>query len=210
VATTAEQNFYEVLEVSPEATLQEIERAYRIARATYQPSSVATYSLWSEAETGEILRRVEEAYVVLSDARLRREYDARLRRDGAGAPARPAREPARTAPASPPLPGWTPLAPQQASTPALELDDLAEPPDGVYDGRALRRIRLSRGIELEEISAVTKINETYLRYLEEDRYPELPAPVYVRGFLREYARYLRLDPRRVTESYMTRVQEAQR
>ncbi len=203
MATTAEQNLYEVLEVSPEATLQEIERAYRIARATYQPSSVATYSLWSEAESGEILRRVEDAYVVLSDARLRREYDARLRRDGAGAPApvRPPREPiARPAPSAPPLPGWTPVQ----RPPALELDDSVEPEDGVYDGRALRRIRLSRGIELEEISAVTKINETYLRYLEEDRYPDLPAPVYVRGFLREYARYLRLDPRRVTESYMTR------
>jgi len=141
--------------------------------------------------------------VVLSDARLRREYDARLRRDGAGAPApRPAREPiaARQPPPAPPLPGWTPVT--QPAT--LELDEPAEPTDGVYDGRALRRIRLSRGIELEEIAAVTKINETYLRYLEEDRYPDLPAPVYVRGFLREYARYLRLDPGRVTESYMTR------
>jgi flagellar biosynthesis protein FlhG len=203
-----EQNFYEVLEVSPEATLAEIERAYRIARATYQPNSLATYSLFNESESGEILRRVEEAYVVLSDARLRREYDARLRRDGSGPPLRP---PAREAPPRPPAPaplgpGWTPV--QQS--PALELDESLEPADGVYDGRALRRIRLSRGIELEEISAVTKINETYLRYLEEDRYPELPAPVYVRGFLREYARYLRLDPRRVTESYMTRASGAAR
>jgi flagellar biosynthesis protein FlhG len=203
-----EQNFYEVLEVSPEATLSEIERAYRIARATYQPNSLATYSLFNESESGEILRRVEEAYVVLSDARLRREYDARLRRDGSGPPVRPpAREAAPRPTASAPLaPGWTPV---QAS-PALELDESLEPTDGVYDGRALRRIRLSRGIELEEISAVTKINETYLRYLEEDRYPELPAPVYVRGFLREYARYLRLDPRRVTESYMTRASAAPR
>jgi flagellar biosynthesis protein FlhG len=203
LATTAERDFYEVLEVSPEATLQEIERAYRIARATYQPSSVATYSLWSEAETAEILRRVEEAYVVLSDARLRREYDARLRRDLGPAPARPAREPAARPPAAPPVPGWTPVG-SAAPPPALDLDLGVEPEDGVYDGRTLRRIRLSRGIELEEISAVTKINETYLRYLEEDRYPDLPAPVYVRGFLREYARYLRLDPRRVTDSYMSR------
>jgi flagellar biosynthesis protein FlhG len=202
VATIAEQNYYEVLEVSPEATLQEIERAYRIARATYQSTSVATYSLWSEAETMEILRRVEEAYAVLSDARRRREYDARLRRDGGPPPARPARDAAVRAPVAPPLPGWTPGP--AASAPALELDLPGEPEDGVYDGRALRRIRMSRGVELEEIASVTKINETYLRYLEEDRYLDLPAAVYVRGFLREYARYLKLDPRRVTESYMAR------
>ena len=77
-----DQNLYEVLEVASDGTLQQIERAYRIARATYQPGSVATYSLYSEEENVAILSRIEEAYSVLSDARLRREYDARLRREG--------------------------------------------------------------------------------------------------------------------------------
>jgi curved DNA-binding protein CbpA len=202
VGQLSEQSYYEVLEVSPEATLQEIERAYRIAKATYQPNSLATYSLFSESESAEILRRVEDAYAVLSDARLRREYDARLRREGGGA-ARPgpARETARPPLREPDAPGWA--TPRSAPTPA-ELEDSLEPDDGVYDGRALRRIRLSRGIELEEIASVTKIKEAWLRLLEDNRYSELPAAVYVRGFLREYARYLRLDPRRVTESYMSR------
>ncbi len=200
----SEQSYYEVLEVSPDATLQEIERAYRIARATYQPSSLATYSLYSESESAEILRRVEDAYAVLSDARLRREYDARLRRESSGGGARtaPARESARPPLREPDAPAWvTPRPP----APAAELEESLEPDDGVYDGRALRRIRLSRGIELEEIAAVTKIKEAWLRLLEDNRYSELPAAVYVRGFLREYARHLRLDPRRVTESYMSRI-----
>jgi curved DNA-binding protein CbpA len=202
VGQLSEQSYYEVLEVSPEATLQEIERAYRIAKATYQPNSLATYSLFSESESAEILRRVEDAYAVLSDARLRREYDARLRREGGGA-ARPgaARETARPPLREPDAPGW---ATPRAAQPQAELEDSLEPDDGVYDGRALRRIRLSRGIELEEIASVTKIKEAWLRLLEDNRYSELPAAVYVRGFLREYARYLRLDPRRVTESYMSR------
>jgi flagellar biosynthesis protein FlhG len=60
-------------------------------------------------------------------------------------------------------------------------------------------------VELEDISVTTKINETYLRFIEENRYQDLPAPVYVRGFLREYAKCLHLDPNRVTQSYMERL-----
>ena len=47
-----EHTLYELLEVGPGATLQELERAYRIARVTYQPSSAATYSIFSEEENG--------------------------------------------------------------------------------------------------------------------------------------------------------------
>ena len=74
----AEQSHYEVIEAPLDGTPQQIERAYRIARSTYQPSSAATYSLFSAEDSAAILRRIDEAYAVLSDARLRREYDARL------------------------------------------------------------------------------------------------------------------------------------
>jgi cytoskeletal protein RodZ len=66
---------------------------------------------------------------------------------------------------------------------------------------------MSRGIELEEIAAVTKINERYLRSIEENRYGDLPASVYVRGFLKQYARTLHLDVRRVADTYMARYDE---
>ena len=200
----SEQNFYKTLEVSPDATLQTIERAYRIARATYHPTSAATYSVFSEEENAEILRRVEEAYAVLSQARLRREYDARLRREELGERPRPAREAPLVAP--PPLRAEPVMSPPAA--PQIELD-LApvEPDDGGYDGPVLRRIRMSRGIELEEISVLTKVNEFYLQCIETNRYRELPATVYVKGFLREFAKCLRLDPRRVAESYTERSRE---
>ena len=200
----SEQNFYKTLEVPPDATLQTIERAYRIARATYHPTSAATYSVFSEEENGEILRRVEEAYAVLSQARLRREYDARLRREELGDRPRPARE---SAPAAPP-PLRAELAVSPPAPPQIELDlSPVEPDDGVYDGPVLRRIRMSRGIELEEISVLTKVNEFYLQCIEANRYRELPATVYLKGFLREFAKCLRLDPRRVAESYMERSRE---
>jgi curved DNA-binding protein CbpA len=201
-----EQNYYEVLEVTPDTTLREIERAYRIARVTYHPSSGATYSIFSEEDSSEILRRVEEAYAVLSDARLRREYDARLRREEVGERPRgplPSRlaapSPRGPAPETPPRPA--PLAGPRVD---FELDESVEPEDGVYDGSVLRRIRMSRGIELEEISALTKVNELTLQFIESNRYHELPAPVYLRGFLKEFAKCLKLDPKQVAESYMKR------
>lgn len=196
----AEQNFYEVLEVEPGTTLQQIERAYRIARATYQPGSTATYSLFSDEESADLVRRIEEAYVVLSDVRRRREYDARLRREGMGdqLPPAPAPEPA---PATEPIsrPVWTTDPEPEIE---FELDEPAEPADGIYDGRVLRRIRVSRGIELDEISALTRISEMYLQFIEANRYGDLPAPVYVRGFLKQVAKCLKLDPGRVADSYM--------
>ena len=52
---------------------------------------------------------------------------------------------------------------------------------------------------------VTKIGKRFLEYIEEDRFGLLPAPVYLRGFLQEYARMIRLDPRGVADAYMKRV-----
>ena len=199
-----DQNFYELLEVSPESSLEEIARAYQIVRSTYETSSLATYSIFSDEEAQDIRRRVEEAYAVLSDAGLRREYDGRLGQRQLAARS-PEPVPQRRASHAAELA----RDPYVARSPRmdLELEESLEPADGVFDGPVLRRIRLSRGVELEEISATTKINQTYLGFIEEERFNDLPAPVYVRGFLREYARCLRLDPRRVTESYMEQYQD---
>lgn len=196
----ADQNYYEILEISPGSSLQEIERAYRVNRATYQPSGLATYSVFSEDENARILERIEEAYTVLSDARVRREYDARLRRAGVVLSA-PAKE---EAPA--PVPPAFPASPA-SNADALVIDDGYEPEDGVFEGSVLRRIRLSRGVELDEIAARTKIAEGFLTSLETNRYQDLPAEVYVRGYLKQYAYCLGLEPKRVTDSYLTRMRE---
>ena len=51
------------------------------------------------------------------------------------------------------------------------------------------------------------MNPTYLRFIEEERFDDLPAAVYVRGFVKGYARCLGLDPDRVAPSYMRRYEE---
>ena len=206
----AEQNYYEVIEAPLDGTPQQIERAYRIARSTYQPSSAATYSLFSAEDSAAILRRIDEAYAVLSDARLRREYDARL---GGSEPAPPASAAATRAELPKPLePVRTrkteAVAARRPLQPELDVENGIAPENGVFDGDVLRRIRVSLGIELEEISAITKINAQHLRSIETNRYDELPAPVYLRGFLKQIARCLSLDPARVADSYSDRMRES--
>ena len=57
-------------------------------------------------------------------------------------------------------------------------------------GEELRREREIRGISLKEISDATKISKRFLEAIERNDHRTLPAPVFTRGFVREYARYL--------------------
>jgi hypothetical protein len=58
----------------------------------------------------------------------------------------------------------------------------------------LRSTRERRGITVEQVAQDTRISLRFIEALEEEQFDELPAPVYVRGFLRSYANYLKLDP----------------
>jgi flagellar biosynthesis protein FlhG len=206
----AEQNYYELIEAPLDGTPQQIERAYRMARAAYLPNSGATYSLFSSEDCAAILRRIEEAYAVLSDTRLRREYDARL---GRSDPVTPPSVRAPRVDLPKPLEPVRerrvePIAAPHRAQPELDVENGFAPENGVFDGEVLRRIRVSLGIELEEISAMTKINDQHLRSIEANHYDELPAPVYLRGFLKQIAKCLSLDPARVADSYSNRMRES--
>ncbi len=61
-------------------------------------------------------------------------------------------------------------------------------------GTILRETRQARGVTLQDVAQVTRIRTRYLEALEDGRYDVLPTPVHVRGFLRNYALYLNLDP----------------
>jgi cytoskeletal protein RodZ len=58
----------------------------------------------------------------------------------------------------------------------------------------LQRTRQARGLTLEEVERDIRISRRYLEALENENFGLLPAPVYARGFLRTYARYLGLEP----------------
>ena len=69
-------------------------------------------------------------------------------------------------------------------------------------GEDLRRERLSRGIELEYITAVTKICQRHLIALEQERFRLLPGGILSKGIVRGYAGALGLDQQDWTERFL--------
>ncbi|HEY1408346.1 MAG TPA: RodZ domain-containing protein [Promineifilum sp.] len=80
-------------------------------------------------------------------------------------------------------------------------------PEGTIDarmdeiGHILREARENKGLTLNDVQANTKINARFLTALESGQYDALPTPVHVRGFLRNYARFLGLDPQPLLDRY---------
>jgi cytoskeleton protein RodZ len=70
-------------------------------------------------------------------------------------------------------------------------------------GDWLRRQREMREISLRDIADRTKISLRYLEAMEADRFDLLPAAVFAKGFLREYARYVGLSPDDVVNHYLS-------
>jgi hypothetical protein len=172
-------DLYAVLGLEPRASREQVERAYRFCLELYAEGSLATYSLLDPNEVEQQRLRVREAYEVLVDKDRRRAYDE----DHGFLP-----------PDSPVLPFPSPAA----VAPPVQLP-------AVLTGADLRSIREARGVSLRQIAAVTKIGVRFLEYIEEDRFALLPAPVYLRGFLHEYARLVGIDPHLTAAAYMGRI-----
>ncbi len=192
-----ELDYYETLEISRGASLEDIDKAHELLRDTYASESLALHSLFSEGDASIMRDRIDEAYRVLSDFELRREYDATHRK---------AKE---FVPASAEEAGFEGDARAQPIGSPLSLDsEIEQPDDGKWDGSLLRSARIHAGIELEHIAEITKVGIRTLRLIEEDAYEELPATVYVRGFVTAYVQTIGIDPDRVVGSYVQRVEES--
>jgi flagellar biosynthesis protein FlhG len=201
--TLAEMTHYEVLEVGSDAGPEELERAYRLARATYGEDSLAIYSVFNEEDSSALRERIELAYRVLANSDQRRLYDASL---GSGSVNGDEIKIALDLDVESAELSQTP---PQVVEGVAEFEPFEEDEEGSIDGAWLRRSRLRCGVEIDQIAVVTKINPTYLRFIEEENFEDLPAPVYVRGFVGAYARYIGLDPERVVASYMKRLEGVQ-
>ena len=68
-------------------------------------------------------------------------------------------------------------------------------------GNILREAREAKGLTLSEVQDQTRINAKFLAAMENGQYSLLPTPVHVRGYLRNYARFLSLDPSPLLERY---------
>jgi flagellar biosynthesis protein FlhG len=201
------QTHYEVLDVGRRAGAEEIERAYRIAREAFADGSVAVYSVFEANELGAIRERIESAYGVLSDPQARSRYDEALAAEPRDRAPRSAGESGAEEQQPAPAAVAERVEEEEQRLPFSALEDLeVEYEEQDWGGPGLRRARRRRGLEIEPRAVVSKISPTYLHFLEEESFDELPAPVYVRGFVTAYARAVGLDSQRVARSYMDRVE----
>ncbi len=259
---THENNHYELLDVSPDASPQEIRAAYVRAKATFQKDSLAIYSLMDPSEAQEMVAKIERAYQILSHPDRKRAYDRDFlsnpnadmdsraaspfafgaTRDkvisidrvppmesslddellvppttdytaGAARP-EPHRMEALSAAESPfditprqprPTASEAPesrLAPPAAEPSAIDLEQVEE-----WTGEQIRRIREARDFPMERLVEITRIRRSYLNALEMDDFAKLPAPVFVRGFLQQVARELKIPADRLVPSYLERLEK---
>ena len=187
-----DQTFYEILETQPGVSDEEVRRAYRLMKEIYAAGSPAVFGLYDDAELTALHARANAAHDTLFAPERRRLYDLSL----------PEADLARAV-------RWAAQTPRESGVPSPSRVD---PGSGVpvidatteITGPFLKKIREAKGMELSEVSSRTKIAERHLRAIEAEKFDELPAPVYVRGFVTQMARFLRIDPARAAEGYLRR------
>ena len=241
------KNYYEVLEVETNSTLQDIHSAYLRSKNAYSNDSAALYSLMSPDECSKILDQVEEAYSILGVAEKRREYDRVRDLNQEHTPegfteelmSRPAYKPQNSL-------AETFSEPQHSHEEAVQTNALkqefqyqqehsvrneassskiqAVKKFGLsyehdndfeleienktdYNGEFLNKIREYKQVTIERMAEMTKISKTYIRNIEADEFSKLPADVYTRGFVYQYAKCLKLNPDLVATSYIQHVRQ---
>ena len=209
-----DQNHYQVLEISYQASADEIQSAYEVARDIYSHDALVSGSILSDHERRRTFDRIAEAYQTLIAEESRRLYDQRL--GLAESSTRSFRSTASV---------HEPVAERAEETRELQTQDRkpeveptkvrVEPrkcplqlkPSEQASGEFLRKAREAMGLELSTISEETKIGRSVLESIESERLDRLPAPVYLRNFTRQMAKCLGLDEERVSTSYLDRIRQ---
>jgi cytoskeletal protein RodZ len=72
-------------------------------------------------------------------------------------------------------------------------------------GNRLKEERLAKGLSLEDLQSLTKIQKRYLIGIEEGNYSSMPGNFYVRAFVKQYAEALQLNPDEIFELYKNEI-----
>lgn len=74
---------------------------------------------------------------------------------------------------------------------------MQEATDGLSPGLLLRQTRETQGLTLGEVAGALKFSTRQIEALEKDDYEQLKGKTFLRGFIRAYARMLKLQPETV-------------
>jgi cytoskeleton protein RodZ len=94
------------------------------------------------------------------------------------------------------------MSPSINTTPSDD-PNMLEPND--TPGRRLRALRESRKLDVERVAAQLHLQRHVVEAIEGDQYERLPAPVFVVGYLKNYARLLGADPAPIVTAYRAMV-----
>jgi hypothetical protein len=194
-------NYYEMLDIKPEATALEIRGAYNAALQMYQADSLVSYSFFSQEERSKILGLLEKAYLTLINEKEREKYDNDLIESGVISVAEKSAA-AKKGPVN------IFDINRQGDNAVLRKNHNAELKAKVsqsqlvreiisrqdISGADLREIRNELGVAIENIHQETKIRLDYLNYIEEDKTEKLPAAVFIKGFVKAYLKSLYIEP----------------
>ena len=213
-------NYYELLEISTDASSQDIHRAYDRIRKIYEPNSIALYSLFSAEETTSINQRIEDAYRTLVYEESRKRYDALLRQSHQPPPATAAAPLAekryQAQPVQPSLslhsdnrylknaePAQEPLPPPMPAV-VIPTPQPIPPTITEFTGSVLKILREQRNITVRTLADMTKLGTRYIDFIEAENFSKLPARPYLRGFLVLYAKALGYESERLVNEYLKR------
>lgn len=304
--------YYEILEVSPDASATDIRTSYQRLKISYKKDNIALYSVMDASDTQDMIAKIDEAYQVLSDPDLRREYDERhgilsnvsdkivsidrtppmengddldllvppstdfgessifgsaSSDDRTGKIERPTKE--RTGFIKKPEPSFFDISkPEKSAVPGLTPEEKTLPKasentmsaalgststqvlqpsssgvtverrqiptrrvaethtfqqaksafDAIQEqidqetewrGSFIRKVRELRRYSMDDIHDHTKISKMYLVAIEEENFDKLPAAVFVRGFILQISKILRLPGDRVSAAYLSRFNKRQ-
>ncbi|MEE9292065.1 MAG: helix-turn-helix domain-containing protein [Acidobacteriota bacterium] len=224
---------YRVLEVAPKATPKEVQSAYQLLKKTFDPETTHLSPVLEAQGLREMLARIEAAYRTLIFLESRATYDQQMRISGlvqqADMPEPDGRE-ATPSPAPPAVPeeNVTASATEEAASDSADSvpggdaaaapanpspRDATEPIEPAparpvpSTGAQLRDVRKGLGLTLDAIAEETKVRPAHLDSIEREQFGDLPAPVFVRGFLREYSRCMGLPADEVIRRYMLRYED---
>lgn len=183
VRSVPPESHHDLLDVDRGATDEEIRRAYKRVKEIYARDALCCYGLFDGAGIEALRARLDEAYDVLLDPARRRPYELSV------------------FPPEPPLDDERPRD-ERTSEPRPPAPVIT--PDTEFTGSLLREVRESQGVDLHAVSQHTKVGVGYLSAIEADDFASLPALVYVRGFVTELAKYLKLDATQVSRTYVRR------
>jgi len=220
-------NFYEILGLDKGSSIYDIQRQYEKVTSIYDSKNPLIRGLFNEQEHHVYKKLIEHIYNWLIDADNRKEYDMdienyqksllssfpetfiikdilkKYQKQRIEDPKLIQRDIYGRKAETKPLP--------LAQVDNLESNKVFEKYiDEICDGAILRKMREELDISVKYISEYTKISLFVIKAIEEDIYSQLPSPIYIKGFLKQYCSVLKLSKEyteKVINDYITQISE---